>query len=166
MNSPSNALGTTFRRLLTALFAVLWLPLALAIDTLFTRNVSPPTPQWRYTDLRILDPVDNTAPPQCDFIAAYIRAYRADLEIRFDFLDGQRQTDCVLYLAIDWRPGGKSVLPIQATSSMAWDALLIVQPDRKPIVRLPSGELMPLKPLVLRDPFQDTWTIRLNRYLL
>ncbi len=166
MNPPHNALGTTFRHLLAALLAISWLPLALAIDTLFARDVPPPTPQWRYTDLRMLDPIDKASPPQCDFIAAYVRTYRADLEIRLDFLNSQRQTACDLYLAMDWHPGGSSTLPIQAISPRAWDALFVIQADHKPIVVLPSGELASLKPLLLRDPQQDTWTIRLNRYLL
>jgi hypothetical protein len=166
MNPSHNTRGTIFRRLLAALFAVSWLPLALTLDSLVARTIPPPTSQWRYTDLRILDPIDEAILPQCDFIAAYIRTYRADLEIRLDFLNSQRQTDCDVYLAMDWRPGGSFTLPIQATSPRAWDALLVIRADQKPVVRLPSEELAPLKPLLLRDPSQDTWTIRLNRYLL
>lgn len=156
--------GAILRRVLASLLALAWLPLAIGIDML-ARNTTPPPPQWRYTDVRQLDPIDIETPPQCDFIAAYARTYRADLEIRLDFLDSQSQTNCDLYLAMDWHPGGSFVLPVQAISPRAWDALFIIQANHKPIVIWPSGELAPLKPLILRDPQQDTWTIRLNRYL-
>jgi len=156
----------TVRRILSALLALIWFPLAVGVDYLAGKPVSAQPFTWRYDDLRQLDSADEGAPPQCDFIAAYVRTERADLEIRLDTLTSQGPADCDLYLAFDLQNGGNRTLPVRAVSPLAWDYLLIARAHQTPLVQEASGATAPLIPQIFRDPQQDTWIIRLNRYLL
>ncbi|WP_299024781.1 hypothetical protein [uncultured Thermanaerothrix sp.] len=163
MAEKRSALGL---RVLKGLFALIWLPLALGASNLANEAMQTRPFTWRYDDLRQLDAVNLTAAPQCDFIAAYARTYRADLEIRLDTLTSQGQADCDLYLAFDLQSGGSHALPIHAASPFAWDFLLIARAHQVPFIQQPSGAIAPLIPHILRDSQQDTWVVRLNRYLL
>jgi len=85
---------------------------------------SPALP-WEYADLRYLSS-SGDAPPDLDLIAAYTRTAGSDLQIRLDVLDLTFESTSDLYIALDTAPGGTRAMPIQATSTLKWDLLLIL----------------------------------------
>ncbi len=118
-------------------------------------------PNWAYTDLRILDHADASA-PELDFLAGYLRVLGPEIQIRLDFLDLAELPATDLYLALDSTPGGASELPWHVPLDLAWDTLLVIPA---------SGEMQVLSPdlhaingsglRVVRDPIHDSVTISL-----
>jgi hypothetical protein len=96
-------------------------------------------PDWLYSDLRLVDPVDAPNPEQ-DIVATYLRQSGPDpisvallkptdlqyLEIRLDMLHLDYSPAADLYLALDYRPGGQKQLPGDFESDLAWDSLLVI----------------------------------------
>ena len=123
---------------------------------------------WSYNDLRSLDPAE-AIQPSVDLIAAYTQLDGTELRLRLDLLDLTEIPDQDLYIALDFSPGGSKELPIQTTTDLAWDTLLVV-PAQSPLQALAPGTVAgqfgqrPHTGLrVQRDSSLDTITISLNR---
>jgi hypothetical protein len=118
---------------------------------------------WEYNQLRALDEPD-ASQSTLDLVAAYARNSGDEIQIRLDFLDQASLPDCDLYITLDAEEGGATSLPIEITSNLAWETLLII-PAEGPIQVLDSN-LHPKKGnslLVLRDPILDTMTISIQK---
>jgi hypothetical protein len=100
-------------------------------------------------DLRVLDPVDNAASPSTDILAVYNRMIGFDLEIRVDLLDLPLVPDYNLQILLDTIPGGNP-----------WDVVIDIPSLGSPTVTPASNNLIPR---VIRDPWLDTVTVRINR---
>jgi len=104
---------------------------------------------WEYGDVRALDAPDAPSPP-VDILAVYLRRNALDIEIRVDLLDlDQAEKDEYLLQVMLW--DGQQLR--QATP------LVITIPATRPVRA--SGPF-PITPRVVRDPWLDTVTIRLN----
>lgn len=105
---------------------------------------------WAYSDLRALDAVDAPS-PAADILAVYLRRNALDFEVRVDLLD--------LTLADD------SVLRVQIRDEQryATHPLRITIPLQG-VVQVESP--FPVAPRVVRDPWSDSVTIRLNAFQL
>jgi hypothetical protein len=131
---------------------------------------SQPT-RWTYADLRILS-TPNVTNPASDLIALYTRFTKADLQIRLDFLDLTFETGYDLYLALDTQPGGAQSLPLDASPGLAWDALIFLPATGAPqlltydpVTGLTARDA-DILPRVVRDPWNDTIVVSLNRNLI
>ena len=114
------------------------------------KSVYVPPPDWKYADLRALDPADDI-PASQDLIAMYIRRVGEDVEIRLDLLDFSTPLDCDLTFKIDTSPRGNTVyIKIPASSEITAQDVY--------------GQSIPgLQPRVTRDTFLDTLVVSLNR---
>ncbi len=122
--------------------------LLLAASCLLSVVSCTPTPaqwDWTYADLRLLDPLDNTPTPSTDILAVYDRSIGSDLEIRIDLLDIPITPDYDLRLHLT-TPGVDSTIFIPAFGQP------IVTPTQAGI-----------QPRIVRDPWLDNVTVRLNR---
>lgn len=170
------------RYIILAVLLLLFILAACAPQT----PISPDSP-WEYANLRYLSPFGDV-PPDMDLIAAYTRLTRGDFQIRLDLLDLNYDSTFDLYIALDIAPGGTRNLPIQATTQINWDQLLILpakgfpqtiiydytqsetnppthQPTQSSIVNdvgLPHTHL-PSIPRIVRLPWLDTIVVSLNR---
>jgi len=147
------------RRIYLALFGF------IVLSFFFTGCTQEPdgifTP-WEYTDLRGYDPVDSLHSTQ-DLIAIYSRTSGNKLQIRLDLLEHGTLPDYDLYLVLDYMPGGRKDLPIQADSVLEWDTLLIIPASGKFMVL--DSKLNPsygMSLYVQRDSFLDALTININ----
>jgi len=100
-------------------------------------------------DLRMLDPVDNTDSPSTDILAVYTRTVGFDLEIRVDLLDLPLVPDYHLQILLDTSPGGNP-----------WDLIIDIPAGSRPTMT--PGDTNTI-PRVIRDPWLDTVTVRINR---
>jgi hypothetical protein len=118
---------------------------------------------WEYNQLRALD-APEASQPTLDLLAVYARDSGEQIQIRLDLLDLASLPDFDLYLALDYRQGGSTSLPLQETASLAWDRLLVI-PARGSIQVLDDHfQPTPRSSLVvLRDPILDTITISVER---
>jgi hypothetical protein len=128
--------------------------------------VMPPGREFRYHDLRALDPVDA---PQAslDLLALYMQADAMDVRVRLDLLELALEPDIDLYLTLDVRPGGASHLPLELEPGTAWELLLLLPAEGPPQVL--DEALQPVRGAglrVLRSPVFDHLEIRLNTSLL
>ncbi len=105
--------------------------------------------EWIIADLRVLDPVDNTASPSTDILAVYTRTIGFDLEIRVDMLDLVLIPDYHLQILLDTLPGENP-----------WDLVIDIPAEGRPSVTPVNTNLIPR---VIRDPWLDTVTVRINR---
>ena len=132
--------------------------LILAILTLLTASCAVAhvaNRPWAYSDLRRLDPPDDTPTPAADLLAVYTRAAGYDLQIRLDLLD--------LTFKDDYR------LEIQLWDNALYaQAPLVIQIPSSGRIRLiqPPGADSPLQVRVSHDPGLDTITISLNRFFI
>lgn len=128
------------RRLLVLLLALL-LTLSAACAPL------PASRAWSTADLRLLDPLDAPA-PSTELLALYVRTAGSDIEIRLDLLDLPLVPDSDLTLRLVTSTG---------------DLLLHLPAEGHPSVSpADSG----LRVRLVRDPWLDTVTVRLNRLSL
>jgi hypothetical protein len=104
---------------------------------------------WTYADLRLLDPLDNSAPPSSDILAVYTRNIGFDLEIRVDLLDLPLSPDYHLKILLDTLPGRNP-----------WDMVIDIPADGRPGVTPADPKIIPR---LVRDPWLDTVTVRFNR---
>jgi hypothetical protein len=104
---------------------------------------------WSIADLRLLDPLDNTASPSTDILAVYTRTIGFDLEIRLDLLDLPLVPDYDIQILLDTVPGGSP-----------WDFIIDIPARGSPTVTPSNAALVPR---VIRDPWLDTITVRINR---
>jgi hypothetical protein len=112
----------------------------------------PSQRDWSLADLRVLDPVDSDASPSTDILAVYTRAIGFDIEIRVDFLDLPLDPDYDLKILLNTVPGGNP-----------WDLVIDIPAKGSPKVTPASADLIPR---VIRDPWLDTVTVRINRRAL
>src|SRR4030042_458722 len=84
---------------------------------------------WKYGDLRLLDPVDTVEPDQ-DLIALYTRTQGQSFQIRLDFLDLDILRRQDVFIAIDTNPGGVNQIRTSTNYSLPveiyWDYLIII----------------------------------------
>jgi len=85
-----------------------FIPLASFL-TVFSACTTTPPPdyesEWKYTDLRLLDPADSQD-TSSDLVALYTRDSAFDLQIRIDLLELDPLSNFDIYLAIDNQTGG------------------------------------------------------------
>lgn len=125
------------------------LPLLLAIGC-----AVPPTSDrpWSYADLRALLPAGDAPTPATDILAVYTRTAGTDLEIRIDLLDVSFTDDATLdvFLTDD--------------GNFAEHPLVIHIPAQGLAQAFQAGvSSAEVQPRVVRNPWLDTVTIRLNR---
>ena len=102
--------------------------------------------EWTMNDLRLLDPVDASA-PQADILALYSRLSGSDLEIRLDLLDIPSQPDYDLEIIFISEEEVTLRLPAQGSPVISdWTHGLHVSYER--------------------DPVLDTVILRLNRLFI
>jgi hypothetical protein len=120
-----------------------------------------PAPQgWALSELRLLDPVDDTSTPSTDILAVYTRTCGSDFEIRVDLLDLALIPDYTLQLRLNVSPGGSP-----------WDLTVTLPAAGRPEVTPADTSLLtsltpPLIPRLIRDPWLDAVTVRFNRLSL
>ncbi|PWB52975.1 MAG: hypothetical protein C3F13_10150 [Anaerolineales bacterium] len=82
---------------------------------------------WKYSDLRLLDPVDSLEPKQ-DLIALYTRKIDDSFQIRLDFLDLDSYLGNDIYIAIDTNPDSNqnrlNFSNYQNPAGFSWDYLV------------------------------------------
>jgi hypothetical protein len=135
---------------------------------------------WDYRDLRALSDYDNLN-SEGDFIAGYSRLAGSDLQLRFDLLDMPTSGTIDFYIALDTEPGGIRQLPINGSSEIDWDILLVLpalgSPQAFSSNSIDGSNLekdiesqFPLRkdliPRVIRIPWQDYVLITLNQAAL
>lgn len=122
-----------------------------------------PTQNWKYADLRLIDPSDSSNPGQ-DIIAVYLRERRDSIQIRIDLLKQDPQDLPFLLILFDNGTGGSYSLPFGIKTEAQWDSLLLLPPDGKAL--LVNHQLEALKTArisIIRDPLLDAITVRLNK---
>lgn len=121
-----------------------------------------PAPAWVSSDVRLLDPTD--APdPGLDLVAGYSRVFGSELQIRLDWLDHAELPNYDLYVALNSLPGGTQRLPLEVSSSISWDVLLVIPAHGE--LRALDSHFAPLnRPAlrVLRNASQDMIEIALS----
>jgi hypothetical protein len=135
---------------------------------------------WDYRDLRALSDYDDLN-SEGDFIAGYSRLAGSDLQLRFDLLDMPTSGTIDFYIALDTEPGGSRQLPIDGSTEIDWDTLLVLPALGSPQAfssnssdgsNLEKGieSQFPLRedliPRVIRIPWQDYVLITLNQAAL
>jgi len=124
------------------------LRLLLAASSLLALVSCTPSPirwAWTYADLRLLDPLDKTPTPSTDILAVYERTISSDLEIRIDLLDIPVTPDYDLRLHLT-NPGV--------------DLNVFIPAFGQPVITPAQAGI---RARVVRDPWLDTVTVRLNR---
>jgi hypothetical protein len=130
------------RRLFLLLSIFCLLPIVSCVPASYHR-------EWTYSDLRLLDPLDDTSTPSTDILAVYTRRSGSDLEIRVDLLDLPLTPDYSLQISLDTSPAGNP-----------WDLTINIPASGRPSVTPANTNLIPR---LIRDPFTDTVTVRFNR---
>jgi hypothetical protein len=125
---------------------------------------------WKYSDLRALDPSD-TQEPNEDLIAIFTRFFEQYFQIRIDFLAFDEQAGTDIYIALDTNLGGISAIPTSNTSyilsDMEWDYLIKISDGMNfSIMNANSLLLDDMNDLVMIDPIQDCLIISLPRSYL
>jgi hypothetical protein len=136
------------RRLLSI---ISWLTLLVILLPLNSCQPSShyPTSPWTTADLRYLDPVDESVSASTDILALYTRFFGSDLEIRLDMLDLSLVPGYDLRLRLSSLPG-----------SNPWEVTIDVPARGRPTVMPANVNIIPR---IVRDPWLDTITVRLNR---
>lgn len=133
-----------------------------------------PLREWTSADLRALSAPD-AIPPAYDIVAVYSRTFGSDLQIRLDILDLSFNSDFDIYIALDSGPGGTKYLPMEAKSGVDWDTLIVLLQEGNPQAYIPILEdedrvklalRKDMVPRVVRDSWNDTVIINLNRWSL
>jgi hypothetical protein len=108
---------------------------------------------WVYADLRLLDDLDGDISPAADILAVYTRLTTAALEIRVDLLDITPQDDYEI------------TITLRDDRFYSRDPLIIIIPSRGLAHASSFASGAPsFLPDVIRDPWLDTVTVRLNRF--
>ncbi len=127
-------------------FLALLSALCLAL-TVSGCEMLPTSRTWAVQDLRLLDPLDAPT-PSTEILALYLRTVGSDLEIRLDLLDLSLVPEADITLRLVTSTG---------------DLLLHLPAQGRPSV---SPAESGLRPRLVRDPWLDTVTVRLNRLSL
>jgi hypothetical protein len=88
---------------------------------------------WKYSDLRVLDPVDAQDPEQ-DLVAAYARKASNSFQVRLDFLDLGDYLGKDIFIMIDTSTGGTNQIKRNSnnliTAGINWDYLIEIADPR------------------------------------
>ena len=125
---------------------------------------------WKYADLRILDPSDAREPNE-DIIAIYTRFIGQSFQIRIDFLNMDQQAGRDIYIALDTNPGGKSSFETDNRSyihsEIDWDYLIKISDAMNfSILNAHSVVLDGVKTFIVIDQPQDRMIISLPKKYL
>jgi hypothetical protein len=122
--------------------------------------VSPPP--WQYADLRLLaSPLEGPASHQ--LVSLYTRQIHSEQQIRLDLLDFDAELNYDLYLALDTTSAGTTNLPINASTDLEWDLLLVIPASGQLQVLDPNyAPLEGLKLRVIRNPSLDMVVISVS----
>jgi hypothetical protein len=156
-----------------------YLPLILILTILTTACVSTGNnllvehvePEWVYSDLRHIDPIDSPDPKN-DAIAVYFRKTGDDQQIRIDLLESISQIPTHdIYILFDDRPGGNNFIKmdnnINLTTVINWDTLLNLSASGDMKLINSAGEyVLHHRTRVLRDPIMDTIVISIRNLIL
>jgi hypothetical protein len=125
---------------------------------------------WKYGDLRLLDPIDAIEPDQ-DLIALYSRINDQMFQIRIDFLDLITSSRKDIYIAIDTNPGGMTKIAINKNDTVpveiSWDYLIKIPSSGSVVIM--DDHLLPvygMALLIVRDIAQDRIVISFNKNIL
>ena len=125
---------------------------------------------WRYGDLRLLDPIDAVKPDQ-DLIALYSRINDQSFQIRIDFLDLYTGFGKDVYIAIDTNPGGLTQIKVDDNENIpvdiSWDYLIKIPTSGN--VAILDEYLSPvygMALLIVPDTIQDRIVISFNKTIL
>jgi hypothetical protein len=99
---------------------------------------------WKYEDLRWIGQAD-ASDPKPDLIAVYTRRTGEELQIRLDFLTSPASLPFDVYLAMQYARGGKTDLPIEASTDIRWNELLIFPSSSSPLHLETGGETQSTK---------------------
>ena len=125
---------------------------------------------WKYSDLRLLDPVDALTPEQ-DLIALYTRVNDRSFQIRLDFLDLISPSSQDIYIAMDTNPGGLDQIATINDGSLEvkinWDYLISIPAsgDVK-VINSHQDPVDGMGLLIIRDSFQDAIVLSFNQKTL
>lgn len=172
-NDSSYFVSNIFKRLeiITAMF------FAICISACAPKTITNPGDNWDYADLLELSPHTQVS-PELDFIAAYSRLAKSDLQIRIDHLDLKFEPNLDIYIAIDTKPGGTYDLPIDGIADIAWDTLLVLPASGNPQSLIPGSSIEGIKskesdfefkinedllPRIVRIPWHDYTVVSINR---
>lgn len=125
---------------------------------------------WKYGDLRLLDPTDAAEPDQ-DLIAIYTRIIDQSFQVRIDFLDLETESEHDIYMPIDTNLGGLTQIKINTNDpipvEISWDYMIKI-PTSGNVVIL-NDHLSPvygMSLLIVRDTAQDSIVISFNKSVL
>src|SRR5512138_774090 len=147
------------------LIAILWIFVFVnaCAPSGFSNPAAAAFSDWKPANVRLLQEVKDSSLPQV--IAVYTRQNGFDLEIRCDFLKLSQPANFDLYLALDTRPGGTTLLPIEGgTVDIKWD-LLVEAPANSQAQAFDTGfhPITNLRPRVIDDPRLAARVVQINR---
>ena len=79
--------------------------------------------EWLYSDVRWIDTVDESVPPNQDLIAVYNRLSRSMISFRLDLLEVTAEQDYDIYIYVDSQPG---VNTSEQPNTEVWEYLIYV----------------------------------------
>ncbi len=121
---------------------------------------------WQPGDLRGLE-LPNTGTPNSDLVAAYVRLTSTDLELRFDLFGSPGPFDYDVYLTLDTGPGAPSGEILKTIISPSeWEILLHFPARGSPRAISAGGQPASIRPRILRNSLQDSFTVRISRSVL
>jgi hypothetical protein len=122
---------------------------------------------WKYGDLKLVDPSDTDQPEQ-DVVAAFTRITGPYFQMRLDFLDLGDTSHQDLYIPIDTNPGGLTQITTDKNNTLAtdiaWDYLIKISSSGK--VEILNSQQMPvlgMSLLIVRDREQDYLVLSFKR---
>ena len=122
---------------------------------------------WKFSDVRLLDPVDTINPEQ-DLISVYTRTNERYFQIRLDFLDLQNTDGRDIYIPIDTNPGGIDRMSIREIDfqniNIPWDYLIIFRSDGD--IKIVSSDyqiVANVELLIFIDSVQDNFVFSINQ---
>lgn len=124
------------------------------------------TREWKYSDLRYLDPSD-IANPNLDLIAFYTRDLGKSIEIRLDFLYMDPIAPAGILIAFDHGYLGDHHLLNNQGLQESWNQLLIVFPDGRAVIKNKNDDINNnFRISIIRDSTLDALILRINKQLL
>jgi hypothetical protein len=121
---------------------------------------------WKYADLRLLDPIDAVEPDQ-DLIALYTRINNQSFQIRIDFLDLKTDLGKDIYIPLDTNPGGLALINTNdgnINTDINWDYLIKIPASGNiGIVDDHLSKVSGIELFIVYDTNQDKMVISFNR---
>ena len=154
------------------LFKIILIILVIAIPLVGCQPVqntssTEPFGIWKYSDVRLLDPIDAPNPEQ-DLIALYTRINNQFFQIRIDFLNFDSPSARDIYVPIDTNPGGVDQIKTKNNGKINvdinWDYLIIIPASGKiEIVNNVYSIVQGLELFLLREPIKDNMVLSVNQ---